>query len=69
MVAVDDPDPPSEAKIKPEYMAVPSSALPSNALAAAASAWGETSTDELPDDNEEQNLKLYMFHINMIYHY
>ena len=34
-------------------MAVPSSALPSNALAAAASAWGETSTDELPDDNEE----------------
>ena len=53
MVAVDYPDPPSEAKIKPEYMAVPSSALPSNALAAAASAWGETSTDELPDDNEE----------------
>ena len=53
MVAVDDPDPPPEAKIKQEYMAVPSSALPNNALAAAASAWGETSTDELPDNNEE----------------
>ena len=34
-------------------MAVPPSALPSNALAEAASAWGETSTDELPDDDEE----------------
>ena len=53
MVAVDDPDPPQEAKIKTESMAVPPSALPSNALAEAASAWGETSTDELPDDDEE----------------
>ena len=50
MVAVDDPDPPPEAKIKTESTAAPSSALPS---VAAASAWGEKSTDELPDDNDE----------------
>ena len=50
MVVVDDPDPPPEAKIKTESTAAPSSALPS---VAAASAWGEKSTDELPDDNDE----------------
>ena len=54
MVAVDDHDPPPEAKIKTESTAAPSSALPGKALAAAASsAWGERSTDELPDDNDE----------------
>ena len=53
MVAVEDPDPSSEAKIKTESMAVPPSAPPSNAWAKAASAWGETSTVELPVENEE----------------
>ena len=54
MVAVADHDPPPEAKIKSKSTAAPSSALPSEALAAAASsAWGERSTDELPDDNDE----------------
>ena len=43
-----------EQLIKTESTAAPSSALPCKALAAAASsAWGERSTDELPDDNDE----------------
>ena len=54
MVAVADHDPPPEAKIKSKSTAATSSALPSEALAAAASsARGETSTDDLPDDNDE----------------
>ena len=53
MVSVDDHDPPQEAKIKAESMGVPPSALPINAFAKAASARGETSTDDIPDNYDE----------------
>ena len=53
MVAVEDLDPPEEAKIKTEPKGVPHGAPPKEELAGRASEWGETSADKLPDDHEE----------------
>ena len=49
MVAVDDLDPPGEAKIKSESTGVPPSAPPKEAFAERADAWG-TSSDVPPED-------------------